>query len=164
MTLTGAVIIAGYISIAGVVSLAARALHGPTWAGLYVIAGLLLTALARISIAPEVIFLALALIWVGVGAAVSIRGEGAIALLLVASGLCYGGAQVAGAAVPGWSLWFRAADTLGIVALLGVLAGGDNGLRALAHSARRSLGAGDRRGSTVYLDRASALEEQAGER
>ena len=153
MTPLAALILAAYAALALAATLCARALHGPAWAGVAVLAGLALTTGARLVVSPDLLFLAIALIWVSVGAFVATRGEGAIAAFLIASGLCYLGAQLANADAPGWSRWFTAADVAGLVALACVSAGGDDGISALARRFRRRLGAGRGPGP----DRASAF-------
>lgn len=162
MTPTAAAILAGYLALAGLIGLAARVMGGPAWAAVAICGGLAATATARVAVSTEVLFLAFALIWVTVGTFVAVRGQGVIAILLLSSGLCYLGAQLASASVPGWSVWFRAADTFGLAALLGVLAGGDDGIGRMVRRARLRLGAGDRSGAAGGLARVATLEEQAG--
>ena len=115
----------------------AAAWRGVAWAGFAILAGLGLTVAARVALDPAVHFAAFGLIWCGIGAAIAARGEGVIAALLIASGLCYLGAEVSGANAPGWSYWFRASDAFGLAALAVVWSGGDDGMVRLRRAALR---------------------------
>jgi hypothetical protein len=124
--------------------------RGIAWAGLAILAGLCLTIAARLALDPAAQFAAFGLIWCGIGAFVAVRGEGVIAALLIASGLCYFGADASGAVAPGWSNWFRASDAFGLAALMVVACGGDDGL---VRAVRAALRLADHRGNSGYRPR-----------
>lgn len=139
---------------------ALAAWRGLTWAGIAILAGLALTVAARLAVDPSIHFVAFGLIWCATGALVAMRGEGAIAALLIASGLCYFGAEISEASAPGCSRWFMASDALGIAAVIVTAVGGDSGLARLHHSIRRLVRSRGNRSYRPYARMAMLAKEK----
>jgi hypothetical protein len=158
------ILISAYAALTLAVIAFARMTGGPSWAGGFILIGLALTVAARLLLDPAVLFLALSLIWVVVGVLIAARGEGLVSVVLIASGLCYLGAEIIRADAPGLSMWFRAADSFGLAALVTVAAGGDGGIYRLAYRLRRSLGGGDRARHSGRLVRVASVQEEEGGR
>lgn len=151
----------GYAALTALAGFLAHHTRGPAWAAWAIMAGLWLTFAARLVFAPDLQFVAFGLIWCGIGAFIAIRGEGIAATLLIASGLCYLGAEVGGAVSPGWSYWFRLADILGLAALVTVAAGGDDGMARLRRKAVALAHHRGNRGARAY-HRVAVLEKAQG--